>query len=242
MKLFQYWDGAQPPADVAGWVDGFRTRNPEFEHVLLNEATSLDFITRHYGPREAAAFRACAVPAMQADLIRLCVLDVFGGVYVDADNQSLRPLSELIDRAPRSLAFLWTGLINNGFLMFRRPADPFVRACLALTLDNIEARRFEIEFTATGPGVVNAVRAVADPSCLDTVLAAFDNPVCCSWGLPALVEHARAMIPATPELIEAVASLTLMHALAASPWIGADQPSYKQGDRHWPNWKGAIYR
>ncbi len=242
MKLFQYWDGAEPPSEVAGWIEGFRTRNPDFEHVLLNEATAADFIARHYGPREVAAFRACAVPAMQADFIRLCVLDVFGGVYVDADNQSLRPLSELIARAPRSLAFLWTGLINNGFLMFRSPGDPFVRACLEMTLQNIEARRFEIEFTATGPGVVNAVRVVADPSCLDAVLGAFDNAVCRDWGFPALVEHARAAVPATPELVEAVASLTLMHALAASPWIGSDQPAYKQSDRHWGNWRGSIYR
>lgn len=241
MKLFQYWDSATPPPEVAQWIEGFRVRNPEFDHVLFNAATAIDFIAEHFGPREVAAFQACAVPAMQADYIRLCAIDVHGGVYVDADNQSLGPLSELIERAPHALMFTWVGLVNNGFLMFRRPGDPFIKACLALTTANVEARRFDIEFTSTGPGVFNAVRALVDPAALPEILHAFDNPICASWGFPKLLAYARDLIEPTPELVRSFEAITLINALQAGPWIGADQPAYKAGERHWLNWKGAIY-
>ena len=241
MKLFQYWDQASPPAEVAGWIADFATRNPGFEHVLLNEETAAGFIATHHGPRWLAAFRTCAVPAMQADYIRLCVLDTFGGVYVDADNQSLRPLAELIDQAPHALMFTWGALLNNGFLMFRRAGHPFIRACLALTTANIEARRFDVEFTSTGPGVANAVRAVLEPSVLPAILADFDNPLTSGWGFAELIEHARVLIQPTAELLEGFREITLMNALAAGSWIGAEQPAYKAGERHWLNWKGPIY-
>jgi hypothetical protein len=242
MKLFQFWDQVEPPAEVARWIDGFRTNNPEFEHVLLNEATATGFIEQHYGAREVAAFRACAMPAMQADYVRLCAIDTFGGVYVDADNQSLEPLSGLIERAPHALMLTWTGLINNAFLMFRRPNHPFIQACLALTTENIERRRFKVENTATGPGVVNAVRAVIAPEAIPEMAAAYDNPVCSGWGFLELVEHARALIAPTPELVDAYRAATIMHTLSARPWLGSEQPAYKATPRHWINWEGPIYR
>ena len=242
MKLFQYWDSPTPPAEVASWIEGFRTGNPEFEHVLFDEGSATEFIARHYGPREVAAFKACAVPAMQADFIRLCAMDVHGGVYVDADNQSIKPLSELIAQAPRSMMFTWMGMVNNGFLLFRDPHDPFVRACLALTVENIEARRFETEFTSTGPGVFNAIRGLIDPATLTAVRAAFDNPMASAWGFEELLQIAAASVPLTPVLVEAYGAVTLINALAASPWIGADQPAYKETTRHWLRWTGPIYR
>ena len=242
LKLFQYWNTATPPPEVAGWIADFRSRNPEFDHVLFDEVSAAAFIRRWFGAREEAAFQACAVPAMQADVIRLCAILVHGGVWVDADNQSLRPLKELIDQAPHSLVFSWTGLLNNGFLWFKEADSPLLRACLDLTWENIHARRFQTEFTATGPGVLNAVRALLDPDAVPQMLAAFDNPMCRPWGFAELIEHAKSSVQVTPELIQSYKSLTIMNALAARPWIGSEQPAYKQTKQHWLNWEEPIYR
>jgi hypothetical protein len=242
MKLFQFWDGREPPEEVKGWMDGFRDRNPDLDYVRFDADSAAEFIANHYGPREVAAFRACAVPAMQADYIRLCAINIFGGVYVDADNQCLQPLEGLLARAPNALLFTWLGLVNNGFMFFRHAGDAFIRACLALTLENIEARRFNIEFTATGPGVFNAIRALIDPTSLDEITASFDNSVCRPWGFDELLEHARRSVEVTTPLVEAYRAITLLHALAASPWIGADQPAYKKTNVHWINWDRPIYR
>jgi hypothetical protein len=96
-------------------------------------------------------------------------------------------------------------------------------------------------FTSTGPGVVNAVRAVLDPAALPAMLADFDNPYTADWGFPELVEHARALVQPAADLADGFREITLMAALAAGPWIGVEQPAYKASERHWLNWKAPIY-
>ena len=210
MKLFQYWDCTSPPTEVAGWIDGFRTRNLEFEHVLINAETAADLIADAHGARELAAFKACAVPAMQADYLRLCAICTFGGVYVDADVQSLAPLSDLVAQAPSSLILTYNNLFNNAFLMFREPQDAFIKACLALSTDNIETRRFNVVFTATGPGVLNAVRAILAPSSLPAILPTFNNYVTCQWGFDDLLRRACELIDPTPRLIADFRAMTVL--------------------------------
>jgi hypothetical protein len=204
MKLFQYWDAPVPPADVQQLIEGFRINNPEFEHVLLNETTADEFIAQHYGPREVRAFRACAVPAMQADLIRLCVMDAVGGIYVDVDNQSVRPLADLIAPVPHALmATALMGQLNNSFLMFRRPHHPFIRACIDLVVENIEKRRFRCISTASGPAVMSAVRATIAPQYMEDTLLSFDIPVAgLETRFPELVEVAQSR-SLSPEFLAA---------------------------------------
>lgn len=241
-KFFQYWDGDQPPPDVLGWVEGFRADNPELDHVLFSARTAAEFIATRYGPREVAAFDACAVPAMQSDLIRLFALLTHGGLYLDVDHQSRQPLSGLIAQAPHSLIFNWLGLLNNALLIFPEPGDPFLEACLALALENVWARRYDSAFMATGPGVFNAVRAVIDPASLDEITAALNDPSGQRWCFDDLLRRARELIPVTAELTHAYGRLTQMNPIAATIWIGLDQPAYKHTERHWTRWRGSIYR
>jgi mannosyltransferase OCH1-like enzyme len=262
MKLFQYWDTPTPPSEIAQWIDECRERNPEFEHVLLNEATADDFIAKHYGPRELRAFRSCAVPAMQADLIRLCLIDTMGGIYLDADSRCLRPLSELIARAPYALMWTSMGGLNNSFLMFRQPHHVFIRLCLALAVDNIEGRRFKNVPVAAGPGLFTTLRELIDPACAEQrpspqAMADWESAVSKFFGptlnlevtmeatkaeLVELRELARPLVAHTPDLVSAFRCVTLIDTLETLPWIGTQQPAYKQTDRHWLLWKGDIYR
>jgi hypothetical protein len=266
MRLFQYWDTPTPPAEIAELIDECRDRNPEFEHVLLNEATAGDFIARHYGERERRAFRSCAVPAMQADVIRLCLMDALGGIYLDADIRCVRPLSELIERAPHALMTTLARSLNNSFLMFRQPHHAFIRCCLALALDNIESRHFKNVAIAVGPGIFNALRQIIDPSsaertpspevlagfqsAIGKILASSDSPVAPNWevamawepGLVELQKLARPLVASMPELISAYRSITIVDTSTTSQWMVAQQPAYKQTVRHWVNWTGDIYR
>ena len=238
--FFQYWDQPEPPEEVAGWIAGFAEMNPDYDHQLFSEQRAAHFIAQHF--RERAAFEACAVPAMQADYFRLCAIITAGGLYVDADNQCLQPFSTLLDPVPHALMLTWTGLINNAFIMFRQPRSPFLEACLHLATDNIEHRRFTVENTSTGPGVINAVRAVLDPDALPQMWTAFDNDFCRDWGFMDLVEIARRLIQPDEALRADFAALTLRHTLDTLPWMGSEQPRYKQTERHWVNWRTEIYR
>jgi len=250
MKLFQYWDGPQPPADVAELIAGFRDRNPELEHHLFDEAAAAEFIATHFGAREHAAFRSLAVPAMQSDYFRLCALHQHGGVYVDADFESRAPLVGLLDRAPHGLVLMLFNEIVNGLLLVRRPRDPFIGACLKLATDNIAERRFydpararlqDIRLTA-GLGPLNAIGALIDEVCPDPSTTELPEELVRRWDAPELLAFARESIEVTPELVGSFRSLTRLHVLETVRWMGDPDPAYKATERHWPRWKTSIYR
>lgn len=93
--LIQYWHQSSVPPSIERLSGSFRAHNPEMRHMVFSEATATDFIEERFGAREAAAFLACAVPAMQADYLRYCAVYALGGMYFDADCRcvaSLRPL------------------------------------------------------------------------------------------------------------------------------------------------------
>ena len=191
MRLFQYWDAPDPPAEVAGWIEGFRVGNPGFRHQLYDRGAASWFIRKQVGEREQRAFDAIAVPSMQSDYFRYCAVWAKGGVYVDADFQCLAPLAGLLGQAPQSLMLSWDGHIVAGLMMCRPPGDPFVRACLDLSTANIEARALSSAYTAAGPGVINALRALIDPGSFDEVAKGFDNFFGREWGFTELMERTR---------------------------------------------------
>lgn len=66
IRLVQFWDKPDPPAEVAlllaTWV-----ACPGFEHHLFTAEKADAYISDHLDDRCVAAFRKCAIPAMQAD-------------------------------------------------------------------------------------------------------------------------------------------------------------------------------
>ena len=242
MRFFQYWDAPQPPDEVTAWIEGFKARNPELKHRLYDRDAASWFIRKHFGERERRAFEACAVPSMQSDYFRYCAIETFGGVYADADYEPGAPLATLFDRAPSAMVLTWRGHWVNGLMMFRRPGDPFVQACRRLATENIESRRFDVVYIATGPGILNAIRLLMDPAAQAEIDAGLDNEKGRTWRFPELAEVARRTVPVTPELRAAFASVTVMHHFAADRWLGNPRPSYKATSRHWLHWQGSIYQ
>ena len=241
MKLFQYWDSGEPPAEVAGWIDGVRRLNPDLEHQLHQQTTAAAYIAGRLGAREAAAFQACAVPAMQADYFRLCALHAEGGVWIDADTEALGPISGLFQDAPRSLMLEWDGFFGTTVMMFRQPGDAFVGAFLELATRNIEGRRYSSAVLATGPMLADGLRAHIDPQWAAEVMAprAAEPLVKTRLGLLAGI---RTEIAVTDALLEAYRAMTIPHTMKALDYVRFRDPAYKNTGRHWANWKGSIYR
>lgn len=107
--IHQIWIGELPaPQDL---IDSWRRLNPGWDHFLwtsqhariasvrrANEATietlALPDPAGGGGWRNAAAIEAVRDHAARSDLMRYEILEAFGGVYVDADSECLRPLDE----------------------------------------------------------------------------------------------------------------------------------------------------
>ncbi len=242
MKLFQYWDTGEPPDDVAICIETFRVMNPDMEYRLFSRDDAAWFIKKHHGSRELQAFEACAVPAMQSDYFRLCRLARGGGVYVDVDNRCVGSLSQLASLVQRSAVASWNAHLVNSFWVTHAAGDPFVMACLTLATQNIEDRAFNNVYTATGPGVLDAVRVVCHPEIYPKLARAMDNAMQRSWNFPGLVERARRQIPQTQALVDAFRAMRVFNPGQLDPWILYQAPAYKAGERHWLNWRRSLYQ
>ena len=159
-NLFQFWHDETPPEEVAVLLEAWE-RDPGFRHRRFDTETADAYIARHLGERARAAFRRCAVPAMQADLFRYCALFIEGGVYLDADSENRGGLAKVIAEVAKGLlASRRNGpqvKIINGFLFVRSPGDPLFERTIGIAIENIERRVSNNVWEVTGPGIMTGL-------------------------------------------------------------------------------------
>ena len=241
MRLYQYWDTGDPPDEVAGWIDGIGRLNPDLRRQLHDRESASWFIGKHIGKREQRAFERIAVPSMQSDYFRYCTAWRFESVYLDVDFECLQPLASLLDLAPHAMMLVWDGHILASLLMVRKPGNAFVRACLDLSTANVELGWGKNAYMGAGPGVIQAIRLLADPASRPLVDKGFDNELGRNWQFDELMDRARAMFPDPGPLRQDLAALTLRHVTEVAPWLATPVPDYKSGPKHWFGWRGPIY-
>ncbi|WP_075223240.1 glycosyltransferase [Acuticoccus yangtzensis] len=166
-NLFQFWNTAVPPEEVATLMAGWQA-DPGFTYRRFTTETADAYIAEHLGVRAVAAFRRCAVPAMQADFFRYCALFMEGGVYVDADCENGGGLPAYIAKAGRGLLMMRQVRVANDFLFVRAARDPLFAKVIEQAIENIEKRVSNNVWAVTGPGIMTAFhRAAATRSWFD---------------------------------------------------------------------------
>ena len=159
IDLMQFWDRPVPPDDVDELMESWRS-DPQFVHHQFSWESAHDYVADHFDARMTGVFEACAVPAMQADVFRLCWLLVNGGIYIDADQGNRGRNERFVDTAWRGHLFFRnpdTPTIVNGVLSFFAPADPLVAHWLEQTAANIERRMAGGVWAVSGPGVISKI-------------------------------------------------------------------------------------
>jgi len=68
---------------------------PEYEVRLYDDQSGLKFLDTYFHPIVRQAFLRVRKGAHKADLLRYCILYIFGGVYLDVKTVLVRPLREL---------------------------------------------------------------------------------------------------------------------------------------------------
>jgi mannosyltransferase OCH1-like enzyme len=244
--IVQYWHEKVLPDDIAEMSATFGARNPELPHLVFDEASADEFIATHLGTAEHDAFRACAVPAMQADYFRYCVVYVLGGVYVDADSRciaSLRPLlegegGEIFEGPER-------GHVHNGFFSFS-PRHPFLRLAIDIATVNIQHRISERVWVAAGPWIFMEMVRVWRA---DTVAGHFEHAMSAAAATnnPSKARYFAALqtaIGGDDRVAAAFRGVRVSPLSKAQSFIvhGGSHLSYKHSESHFPNFPGSIYR
>jgi mannosyltransferase OCH1-like enzyme len=241
--IFQYWHSSSVPADVRELIATFQSRNAEMRHRLLCESSAEELIAERFTSRELAAFRSCAVPAMQADYFRCCAVFACGGIYADASLECRRPLRQLLDDVAGGLLIRLPGegVIYNGFLAFATPGHPLLRLALDIATANIERR------------VANAVNLVTGPwvfTCLDKLHQA--GSLTTKWAPNPTVERVADVmleeIGRYDRVEKAFEGVSVRPAEKLRKWADFPSvlPAYKtSGATRWAEWpkrNGSIFR
>ena len=236
LPIIQYWHSPDVPADVAELIASVAGKNPDLHHLMFNEASAEEFIGERFGAREVEAFRACAVPAMQADYFRYCAALALGGFYADVDFRCVRPFGHLLEMRSGALLFRTSGgSVGNGFFMLKAPGHPLLRLVLDLVTMNIEERMAEKIWRVTGPWTLNALLklhrlgsfSAARRTAAEDGLASSMEPLLERIGKYACVADAFADVEI----------LTLDDPKARCVEDAHVAPLYKQEDLHWVNWQ-----
>ncbi|HMJ73586.1 MAG TPA: glycosyltransferase [Solirubrobacterales bacterium] len=258
-SISQYWDTEVVPDSVADLLVTFRDRNPDFHHCVYSESEAEQFIGKHFGSRELAAFRACAVPSMQSDYFRYCSVLALGGVYADADYVCARSLRPLVDRpggeiflgpSTRSINGLRIRMVWSAFFAFSQPGHPFLRLALQIATANLEARIAE-RIWPKGENVIRAIWLTVGPGIFSLMglirdLGSFDAFIEKSIGT-----HAESfahlyceVIGDYGRLVEAFGGVRVSPHESLVTWVRDPQYRlpYKDTDSHWHNVRTAIFR
>ncbi|WP_420396372.1 tetratricopeptide repeat protein [Nioella sp.] len=158
-QVFQFWDSRELPDQVAAVINENKALNPDFEFRRFSEQEARSYLAEKGETEALRGFRLAPHAAAKADIFRLAVLWYEGGVYMDADDRSLNPLSSFLNLRCRFVGFQEPMMsVGNNFLAVQ-PKDPIIRSALESASIAFSATQGESIWLATGPGAVT--RAVA---------------------------------------------------------------------------------
>ena len=84
--------------DIRIYSRNWRILNPDYEIKLYDDEMCYDFLLTEYSKLHADIFNFIPDGPIKADFWRVCIINKYGGLYVDADIQPLVPLSDYINK------------------------------------------------------------------------------------------------------------------------------------------------
>ncbi len=79
------------------YSQNWKRLNPEYEIKLYDDELCREFLLKEYSPLHSKIFDFIKDGPIKSDFWRCCIINKYGGLYVDADIEPLVPLKEYID-------------------------------------------------------------------------------------------------------------------------------------------------
>ena len=83
LKIYQTWYTKNLPPKMNENVENLKKQNPRFKHYLFDDNDCREFIKNNFDSDVLNAYDSLIPGAYKADLWRLCVLYINGGIYLD---------------------------------------------------------------------------------------------------------------------------------------------------------------
>ena len=144
------WVGGSMPADLARLGDSWLRHNPGWELKLWTEDNLPPMRNQAIYDRASELVESRLLGRFRSNLIRLEVLEQFGGVYVDCDFEALKPIPERFLNAECFLARETEKYVNNG-IIGSVPGHPFIASVIDAIPDSVESQPGKPSNVTTGP-------------------------------------------------------------------------------------------
>lgn len=139
-----------PPLKAA--LQSFQGLNPGHTLRVYSGADCVEYLERHFGPRELSAFHALKPYTYKCDLFRFLVLLREGGYYSDMRQVCLNPFDKLFPNSMEWFSALDELYMHTAFIA-SVAGHPWLEKVVGRVLDNVEHRFYgESSVDPTGPG------------------------------------------------------------------------------------------
>lgn len=98
---------------IINYSQNWQLLNPEYEIKLYDDALCAQFLLQHYSPLHEKIFNFIKDGPIKCDFWRVCIINKFGGLYVDADIEPLCPLDEYIEDDDDFVTCISAGFNNS---------------------------------------------------------------------------------------------------------------------------------
>ena len=158
-----YWMQGEPPEHIQKIIDSWRAL-PNVDIRLFDDQSAQHFIQSHLGQRYVDAYLRCNIPAMRSDYFRWCLLVKRTGIYADTDLE-IMDFEALYSHAKKDGLMIlrkakrehgWN--VRNDLIIVHKRNTPIIKYALKTATENIEARRHEKVWLATGPAILTFYR------------------------------------------------------------------------------------
>jgi mannosyltransferase OCH1-like enzyme len=153
LKIYQTWYTKNLPIKMKENIEKLKRANPEFEHYLFDDNDCREFIKDKFDKDVLMAYDTLIPGAYKADLWRLCILYVNGGIYIDVklncmNGFKLMELTEenhfVLDRVPP--------LSIYNALMVCEKGHPFLLMGINKIVENVKNKFYgKCPLEPTGP-------------------------------------------------------------------------------------------
>lgn len=124
-RLFQIYMFYKAP--IPQYIfDAVHQHAPDYKHIVLDELDAITFLQTFFHPMVLQRFYDMTTGAHKADLLRYCLLYVYGGVYLDIKTILVKPLHQIFTRNDclYSSISVFKHTIHNGIIA-SKPRNQF---------------------------------------------------------------------------------------------------------------------
>jgi mannosyltransferase OCH1-like enzyme len=156
--IYQTWFTKDLPEKMKERVEILKKQNPRFNHYLYDDNDCREFIKNNFKPDVLNAYDSLIPGAYKADLWRLCILFINGGIYLDiklicVNGFRLIELTEnnhFVKDRPRNAIF--------NTLMVSQKGNVFLYKAIRQIVENVNNRYYgNTPLAPTGPEMLGSV-------------------------------------------------------------------------------------